>query len=224
MSKRIEIVEDIMRANQVRAEEIKAQFDSQRVFAINVMASPGAGKTTLITRTVVALHDDVRMAYIDGDLETTLDADRIEVLGVPAVQINTGGACHLDANMIGLALPQVPLADIDLLIIENVGNLICPAEFDLGVHLNVLIASVPEGDDKPFKYPGTYRGVDVLLLNKMDLLPYISFNAERFKQGVKALNPDVVSFDLSCTTGEGLPAWTDWLKQQVKAFQRNTAT
>jgi hydrogenase nickel incorporation protein HypB len=148
---------------------------------------------------------------IDGDLASTIDADRIARLGIPAVQINTGGACHLDANMIRSALPKLPPDEIDLLFIENVGNLICPTGFALGEHLKVMISSTPEGDDKPYKYPGMFSAVDVLLLNKVDLLPLLEFDVAYFRRGVEALNPDVAFFPVSCQTGEGVDEWVEWL-------------
>ncbi len=165
-----------------------------RVLGLNLMASPGAGKTSLIEQTVRALTGRLRLAVIDGDIATSLDADRAAAAGATAIQINTGGECHLDAIMVQGALQQLDLAHLDLLIVENVGNLICPAAFRLGTHRNVLIASVPEGDDKPYKYPGMYRGVDVLLINKVDLLPYVAFDMARFQKGVELLNPGVTTF------------------------------
>ena len=154
---------------------------------------------------------------IEGDTApVTIDADKVTAAGMPAVQINTGGDCHLDAAMIKDALNQLPLESLDIIIIENVGNLVCPAAWDLGTHANVLIASIPEGDDKPYKYPNIYRGLDVLILNKMDLLPYINFNTDYFKQGVEMLNPGLITFPVSCKTGEGLSAWADWLKSHLK--------
>lgn len=178
----------------------------------------GAGKTSLITRTVEALREELRIGAVDGDIATTLDADRIAALGVPAVQINTGGACHLDAAMVQSALPRLPLAELDLLIVENVGNLVCPASFQLGTHRSVLIASVPEGDDKPYKYPVMYRGVDVLVLNKMDVLEAFDFDVDYFRRGVEPLNPGLAFFPLSCKTGQGLEAWLDWLRDEVREY------
>jgi hydrogenase nickel incorporation protein HypB len=175
------------------------------------MAGPGAGKTSLIERTIGLLRDRFRIGVIDGDLASTIDADRIARLGIPAVQINTGGACHLDANMIRSALPKLPPDEIDLLFIENVGNLICPTGFALGEHLKVMIASTPEGDDKPYKYPGMFSVVDVLLLNKVDLLPLLDFDLDYFRRGVEALNPEVAFFPVSCKTGEGVDEWVEWL-------------
>jgi hydrogenase nickel incorporation protein HypB len=156
---------------------------------------------------------------IDGDIATSLDAERAAAAGAISVQINTGGDCHLDAVMLHSALAQLPLEDIDALIVENVGNLICPASFALGTHKSVLIASVPEGDDKPYKYPGMYRGVDVLVINKIDLLPYVSFDMGYFRQGVEVLNPCVQTFPLSCRTGEGLDAWLGWIHENVSVYR-----
>jgi len=156
---------------------------------------------------------------VEGDLASTLDADRVAAEGVPAVQIATGGECHLDAAMVRSGLEQLPLDRVDLLIVENVGNLVCPAEFRLGVHRSVLIASVPEGDDKPYKYPPMYRGADAVVLNKIDVLPAFEFNVEYFRRGVEALNPGVAFFPLSCKTGEGLEAWLDWLEGELRAYR-----
>jgi hydrogenase nickel incorporation protein HypB len=173
-TKRILVVEKILSANDRIAEENRACLDKAKVFSLNFMASPGAGKTSLIEATIKALAHKLHIAVIDGDIATSLDADRAAAAGAAsAVQINTGGECHLDAVMLAQALPQIDLNQTDLLIVENVGNLVCPASFALGTHKSVLIASIPEGDDKPYKYPGTYRGVDALVINKIDLLPYV---------------------------------------------------
>jgi hydrogenase nickel incorporation protein HypB len=216
MTTKVPIVENILNANEQLAASNRARLDAAAVFAINVMASPGAGKTSLITRTVEALRDSYHIGAVDGDIATTLDADRIAAFGAPTVQINTGGACHLDAVMLQGALPQLPLDELDLLIVENVGNLVCPASFKLGVHRSVLIASVPEGDDKPYKYPVMYRGVDVLVLNKMDVLDAFDFDVDYFRQGVEALNPGLAFLPLSCKTGEGLEGWLNWLRNEVQ--------
>ena len=218
MSTRVSVVEDIMSANDRLAADVRAQLAASQVFALNVMASPGAGKTSLITRTVEALRDELRIGAVDGDIATTIDADRVAALGVPAVQINTGGACHLDAAMLQSALPRLPLDNLDLLIIENVGNLVCPATFDLGAHRSVLIASVPEGDDKPYKYPVMYRGVDALVLNKTDVLGAFDFDVDYFRKGVEPLNPGLAFYPLSCKTGEGLDEWLNWLRKEVKEY------
>jgi hydrogenase nickel incorporation protein HypB len=213
---RIPIVENILSANDRLAGENRARLDSAGVFSLNIMASPGAGKTSLIEQTISALKDQLRLAVIDGDIATSLDADRAAAAGAVAVQINTGGECHLDAVMLHNALLQLDLSKVDLLIVENVGNLVCPASFQLGTHQSVLIASIPEGDDKPYKYPGMYRGVDALIVNKIDLLPYVPFRMDFFTQGVEALNPGVITFPLSCRTGDGIDKWVDWILKQVK--------
>jgi len=216
---KVQVVKDILSANEQIALENRRLFDEKGVFVLNVMAAPGAGKTSLIERTIEALQDRLRIGVIDGDVASTIDADRIARLGIPAVQINTGGACHLDANMVRSALPRLQLDGTDLLLIENVGNLICPTGFGLGEHLKVMIASTPEGDDKPYKYPGMFSAVDVLILNKVDLLPVLEFDLDYFRRGVEALNPDVAFFTLSCKTGEGVQAWADWLLARSKPVE-----
>lgn len=216
-NKRITIVEKIFDANERLANENRRRFDENHVFAINLMASPGAGKTSLILATINALLDQkVRIGVIEGDTApVTIDADKISAAGIPVIQINTGGECHLDAVMVENALNQLPIEDLDLVIVENVGNLICPAAFKLGTHANVLIASVPEGDDKPYKYPNIYRGLEVLIINKTDLLPYLDFDMDYFRQGVEILNPGLETFALSCKTGAGLEDWLLWLKAKL---------
>ena len=195
--------------------ENQAIFDAAGIKAFNIMASPGAGKTSLIEKTVKRLLPSMNLAVIDGDIATNLDADRAKAAGAIAVQINTGGECHLDAVMLNSALKQMDLSGIGLIIVENVGNLVCPASFQLGTHKSILIASIPEGDDKPYKYPGMYRGVDALVINKIDLLPYVEFNMDFFRKGVEILNPGLVTFPLSCKTGEGLDNWIDWINENV---------
>ena len=215
MAQRIPVVEKILSANDRLAEENRALLETNRIFSMNFMASPGAGKTSLIERTIKGLSDRFKLAVIDGDIATSLDADRAAAAGAVAIQINTGGECHLDAVMLQNALAQIDLPAIDLLIVENVGNLVCPISFQLGTHQNILIASIPEGDDKPYKYPAMYQGVDAVIINKMDLLPYVSFNMDFFLRGVEILNPGVIAFPVSCRSGEGLEAWLDWVAQQV---------
>lgn len=219
MKNRIPIVEKILSSNEHIAELNRTQFDQENVLALNLMASPGAGKTSLIEHTVKKLASKFKIAVIDGDIATSIDADRAAKAGAIAVQINTGGECHLDAVMLREAMPQIDLSQIDLLIVENVGNLICPASFKLGTHSSVLIASIPEGDDKPYKYPGMYHGVEALVVNKIDLMPYIDFNMEYFRQGVEILNPNLITFQLSCRTGEGIDHWLDWVTAQIDAKQ-----
>lgn len=217
MTQRIQVVENILNANDRLAEENFARIEAAGVFSINIIASPGAGKTSLIEKTLPLLKGKLRVAAVDGDIATSIDTDRAAAAGAgAAVQINTGGDCHLDAVMLRGALDQLDLTQFDLLIVENVGNLVCPANFKLGTHKTVLVASIPEGDDKPYKYPGTYRGVDALVVNKIDLLPYVDFRMDYFTQGVQVLNPNVTTFPLSCRTGEGLEAWVDWLIEHSK--------
>jgi len=217
---RVVVVEKILSANDQVAELNRARLDANHVLAINLMASPGAGKTSFILATIQALASKLRIGVVEGDTApVTIDADKITAAGMPAVQINTGGDCHLDAVMLKDGLQQLPLDQLDLLVVENVGNLVCPAAFNLGTHLSVLIASVPEGDDKPYKYPAIYRGVDVLIINKIDLLPYVRFNMNYFRQGVEMLNPGLVTFPVSCSTGEGLAEWASWLQERL-ASQR----
>lgn len=217
MTKRVPVVEKIMSANDRIASQNRAKLDNARIYSMNLMASPGGGKTSLIELTIKNLADRLRLAVIDGDVATSIDADRAASAGAVAVQINTGGECHLDAVMLQSALRQVELDEIDLLIVENVGNLICPASFKLGTHKNVLISSIPEGDDKPYKYPGMYRGVDALVINKIDLLPYVPFDMDYFRRGVEVLNPGLITFPLSCSTQEGLDSWISWVLQQTQS-------
>lgn len=220
MPKRIQVVEKILSANDRLAEENRRRLDSAGVFALNLMASPGAGKTSLIEHTIQGLSDQMELAVVDVDVATSIDADRAAAAGATAVQINTGGECHLDAVMLQGALEELDLESIDLLIVENVGNLICPMSFQLGTHRNILIASIPEGDDKPYKYPGMYRGVDALVINKVDLLPYVPFDMEYFQNGVEILNPGLVTFPLSCRTGEGLDAWIAWIREVILEYSK----
>ena len=216
MPERIPVVEDILSANDRLALENRARLDAAGVFSLNMMASPGAGKTSIVERTIRALSGEMRVGVINGDLATSIDADRAAAAGAQAVQVNTGGECHLDAVMLRGGMEHISLDRIDLLLVENVGNLICPAAFRLGTHRSVLVASVPEGADKPYKYPGTYRGVDVLLINKIDLLPYVDFDMLYFRSGVEILNPGLVTFPVSCRTGEGLDAWFDWVRRAAE--------
>ena len=217
MTKNILVVEKILSANDRIAVENRAIFDAAGVKALNFMASPGAGKTSLIEQTVKRLLPVIQLTVIDGDIATNFDAHRAEEAGAIAVQINTGGECHLDAVMVNTALKQIALEGSRLVIIENVGNLVCPASFQLGTHKSVLIASVPEGDDKPYKYPAMYRGVDALVINKIDLLPYVPFDMDFFRKGVEILNPGLLTFPLSCKTGAGIDSWIEWIKGEINS-------
>jgi hydrogenase nickel incorporation protein HypB len=207
---KINVVKNILDANEQIAAENKLFFEKRDIIAVNVMASPGAGKTSLILRTIERLGEP--MAVVEGDIASTFDAEKVAEKQVPVVQINTGGACHLDASMIKTSLERLSLSKAKYLFIENVGNLVCPAEFVLGEKARVLVASAPEGDDKPFKYPGMFSTVQAVVLNKMDVLPYIDFNVSRFLEGVAAVNREAPVFQISCRTGEGLGDWIDWLK------------
>ncbi len=215
-TRRVPVIERIMGANDVQAAENRGRFDAHGVHVVNIMASPGAGKTSLILATVARLKDQLHMAAIEGDLASTVDTDKVRAGGIPAVQINTGGGCHLDAGQVGAVLDDLPLAETDLLFIENVGNMVCPVGFALGEHTRVAISSVPEGDDKPHKYPKIFANVDVLILNKIDLLPYLEFDVEMFEDLVRGLNPEIEIFPVSCVTGEGLDDWTAWLYRQAR--------
>ena len=211
----IKVLKDILSANEQIAERNRKLLDSNNVLAVNLMSSPGAGKTSLILQTIKALQGKPRIGVIEGDVSSSLDAEVISKEGIPVVQINTGGECHLDANMTCSALSNVPLQDIELLLIENVGNLICTAEFALGEHIKVLISSTPEGDDKPFKYPLMFHTVDAVLINKIDLLPYLRFDTAAYSRAIKSINQKVEIFQISCTTGQGIEQWVSWLMRQM---------
>jgi hydrogenase nickel incorporation protein HypB len=211
----ITVGEDILGANEEKARANKSRLDKYGILTINIMSSPGAGKTSLILSTIKHLRKKTRIAVIEGDVASSVDAEKVNELGIPVVQINTAGGCHLEANMVEKALNDLPLKDTDLLFIENVGNLICPNAFALGEDRRVMIASLPEGDDKPHKYPAMFADTDVILLNKVDLQPYLDFNTDAFKKVVTGLNPDVTIFPVSCKTGAGMAAWFAWLESAV---------
>ena len=218
--KKIPVVREILSANDQVAAENRATFAAAGVFVLNLMASPGAGKTSLILATAARLPTRMRLAAIEGDLASNIDAEAVAARGIPVVQINTGGNCHLDAPMIRAALPHLPLHETDLLFIENVGNLVCPAEFALGADLAVVVASVPEGHDKPYKYPGMFAKADVVLLNKADLLPVFEFDVNYFRRGLEMVNPNAPLFLVSCRTGEGLDSWVDWLLARARGGEK----
>ncbi len=213
------IKEDILGANTEIAKRNQDRLDKHGILAINVMSSPGAGKTSLILQTINGLKPKTRVAVIEGDVASRMDADKVHQQGVPVIQINIPGGCHLDANMTENALNNLPLEEIDLLLIENVGNLICPAEFALGEHKKVMLLSLPEGDDKPYKYPLMFTEADMVLVNKLDLLPYLDFNITAFSQAVTGLNPKVNILPVSCKTGEGLETWFSWLEDEIKQMK-----
>jgi hydrogenase nickel incorporation protein HypB len=219
---KISVVKDILDANQRIAQENSAKFLENRLLVINLMSSPGAGKTSLLERTILALKGNARIGVIEGDIQSTYDAERIEKTGAPAVQINTGGACHLDSNMVREALQKVELQNLDLLFIENVGNLVCPAEFNLGENFKIMILSIAEGDDKPLKYPMMFKESRVLIINKIDLLPYCNCNPDLLEERAMKINPQLIAFRLSCRTGEGMEKWTSWLQQEVRQHTGGT--
>ena len=213
---KIPVVRNILEANERIAKEHRALFQENNLLVLNLMSSPGAGKTTLLENTIGHLGEKIRVGVIEGDIQSSADAERILQAGGVAVQINTDGACHLDANMIGAALPAINIKELDLLIIENVGNLVCPAEFDLGEDYKVMILSVTEGDDKPEKYPLMFHEASVLLINKIDLLPYVNCDIGRIREAALKVNPHVKIFEISCQTKEGLDNWFEWILGHVK--------
>ena len=211
MAEQIKVVRNVLSANDEIAAQNQLLLGAHGVLTVNIMASPGAGKTSVIMNTIQKLHGKLRCGVIEGDVASSVDSEKVATLGVPVVQINTGGGCHLDARQVQDALEGFPLDRIDLLMIENVGNLICPTAFLLGESLRIAIASVPEGDDKPVKYPELFHQAQAVVLNKMDLLPYVDFDLPVFRRRIKGLNPAGRIFEMSCKTGDGLDAWADWL-------------
>jgi hydrogenase nickel incorporation protein HypB len=217
---KVTVVKNVLDANDRIAAENRELFDRHKVFVINLMSSPGAGKTTLVEKTIAALKDRYRIGVIEGDIQDTYDADRIAKLDIPVVQINTGGACHIDGNMIREALPTFDLSKTDLLIIENVGNLVCPAEFKIGENVKIMLLSTPEGADKPAKYPLMFQESSALLINKMDLMQYVDFDLEKARRDALALHKDLKIFEVSCKTAAGLETWIAWLTQRIDAFKK----
>jgi len=212
---KVKVATKILEANDRIALENRRLFDKAGLFVINLMSAPGAGKTSILEKTL--LHDSgLKIGVIEGDIAGSDDAERIEKLGAPVVQINTGGACHLDANMIYEVLDDLPLADIDLLFIENVGNLVCPAEFKVGEDIKVMLLSITEGHDKPLKYPLMFQESSALLLNKMDLAPHLEVDIEKIRRDSLSLNPKLKIFEVSCKTGQGIPEWIEWIKTKVR--------
>jgi hydrogenase nickel incorporation protein HypB len=212
---KVPVVKEILKANDSVAVENRQLFDELGIRVVNLMASPGAGKTSVILATVDGLARGIRPGVIEGDVASSIDADIIAERGVPVVQINTGGNCHLDAPMVRSALAHLDLDEVDLLFIENVGNLICPSNYKLGADLAVVVGSVPEGHDKPHKYPGIFAGADAVLVNKTDLVEVFEYDMDFFTRGVRMVNPSVPIFPLSCRTGEGVDAWVEWLGERV---------
>ena len=216
----IKVIKNILGENDRFAAENQVMFQNEHVFVVNFMGSPGAGKTSVLERTMEKLGDELKMAVIEGDLFTSKDADRIDKYGVPVIQINTAGGCHLDANMVQKTAKDIDLDALDLLVIENVGNLVCPAEFALGEDARAVVLSVTEGDDKPMKYPLMFKESDIALINKVDLAPYCNFNIESAKEDIEMLHPGIAVHEVSCTTGAGIDAWCDWLRAGVAKKQK----
>jgi hydrogenase nickel incorporation protein HypB len=214
----IEVKEDIMSDNDAVAKSLRERLSKEKTFLINLMSSPGAGKTSLILKTLESLKNELRIGIIEADIDSMVDAEKVAAQGVATVQLRTGGFCHLDASMVEKGLSSMDIGELDLIIIENVGNLVCPAEFDTGAIKNVMILSVPEGDDKPLKYPLMFSVCDVLLVNKMDYLHLSDFDVEAMRERVLNLNRQIEIFEVSAKTGEGIEAWTNWLKGEATSF------
>ena len=217
---KVNVVKKVLDAHERIAEENRNLFDHHNIFVMNVMSSPGAGKTSLLEHTIQAMKSRYRIAVIEGDIQDTYDADRIAQLNIPVVQINTGGACHIDGNMICEALPSFDLNTLDVIIVENVGNLVCPAEFKVGENIKVMLLSTPEGADKPAKYPLMFKESAALLINKMDLMPYVNFDLEKARHDALTLNKNLKIFEVSCKTGMGLETWLAWLAQCIDEFKK----
>jgi hydrogenase nickel incorporation protein HypB len=219
--KLIEVKEDILADNDAAAKKLREKLKNQKTLMINLMASPGAGKTSLLLQTITELKNIVRMTVIEADIDSMVDAEKIAKTGIESIQLRTGGFCHLDVAMVTKGLDAIDTPSLDLIFIENVGNLVCPAEFDTGAEKDVMILSVPEGDDKPLKYPLMFSKCHALLINKIDLIPFTDFNMRLMHERVKKLNPDIHIFEISCKTGEGLDRWFDWLKKTISDFVKN---
>jgi len=215
----IKVMTNILDSNDQVAAAVHERLSAAGIFVINLLGSPGCGKTSLLENTIAGLKNEISMAVIEGDLFTAKDAERIEQYGVPVVQINTGGGCHLDANMVNNVLDSLDLRALDLIVIENVGNLVCPAEFNIGEDVKVTVLSITEGEDKPLKYPLIFKQASVVILNKVDLLPYTSFDMQAAITDITSINPDALLVQASCRSGVGLPAWYDWLKEQIRIKQ-----
>ena len=215
----IDLKQPILQKNDELAAELRARFAEHHVFVLDLLASPGSGKTSTILATIDALRDEFNIAVIEGDIASNVDAERISAQGIAAVQINTGGACHLESDMIRRAVNALDLDSLDLIIVENVGNLVCPTDFDLGEGAKVMILSVPEGDDKPLKYPGVFQVAEAIILNKVDTMSVFNFNEQAFRDAVTQLNPQAPIFPIAATKGEGVDAWADWLRAKIRALQ-----
>ena len=206
----------VLEKNDSIAASIRNLFKSHNIFSINLVSSPGSGKTSLVEKTIEQCRDKIKIAVIEGDIQTDLDARRVDALGVPVVQIVTHGACHLEANLISDSIQQLDLTGVEFMIIENVGNLVCPSGYDLGEDHKVVIVSTTEGDDKPLKYPAMFRNASVLIINKIDLSPYLNTSVEELEKNALSINPDLTVYKTSCVSGEGIPDWCEWIQSNVK--------
>jgi len=213
----IEIKKSVFENNDAEAEKLREKLKKKGVFLLNLMSSPGSGKTSVLVRTIKKLHGEIKTGIMEADIDSAVDAETIAATGVKTIQIHTGGMCHLDAGMTEKGLAELGIADLDLVVLENVGNLVCPAEFDTGASKNAMILSVPEGDDKPLKYPLMFSTVDILLINKIDCLPYFDFDMEAVYKRVRKINPGIEIIEVSAKTGEGFEKWIDWLRKNIKA-------
>ncbi len=218
--KAVEVFEDILKYNKFQARHNKEHFEEHKIYAINLMSAPGSGKTTLLEKTLDGLKDKYRIGVIEGDLETERDAERIRQKGIPVYQITTGSACHLDAALVHKAMHHLPLDQIEILFVENIGNLVCPSNYELGTHLNVTLLSVPEGEDKPEKYPLIFKVSDLVLITKIDLLPYFDFNLDKVKEDIKKINPKSYIIALSAKTGEGFEDWLNFIENKFNEYRQ----
>ena len=216
---KIDLKQPILDKNDRLADANRALFAEHHVFVVDLLASPGSGKTSTILATIEALRDEFNIAVIEGDIASNVDAAKISAQGIPAVHINTGGACHLESDMVRRAVDVLDLENLDLIIVENVGNLVCPTDFDLGEGSKVMILSVPEGDDKPLKYPGVFQAAEAIVLNKVDTLGVFDFDVDAFSDAVRQLNPEAPIFPIAATKGDGVDAWADWLRARIRAVQ-----
>lgn len=216
----IEVKESIFENNDKEAENLRARLKEEKTFLLNLMSSPGAGKTTTLMRTINMLKEEINIGIMEADIDSAVDAETIATTGVKTIQLHTGGMCHLDASMTEQGLNELGTEELDFVVLENVGNLVCPAEFDTGAAKNAMILSVPEGDDKPLKYPLMFSIVDVLLINKIDVLPYFNFNLEALYKRVKKLNPNIEIYEVSATTGEGFDGWVNWIRRNVEEWKK----
>lgn len=218
----IQVKKGILSENEKMADDIRKRLTAVQTFLLNLMASPGAGKTSLLLRTIESLKGELNIGVIEADIDSVVDSEKVVKVGIPAVQLRTGGFCHLDASMVQQGLDALALSTLDLVLIENVGNLVCPAEFDTGATKKAMILSIPEGDDKPLKYPLIFSVCDALVVNKIDYLPLSDFNMNAFKERVRTLNPKIELFELSCKTGEGMDRWLNWLRAEVSVVKQGS--